>query len=125
MYSTSDIDANFISKIKTVTDSEEENEHFTLIKIKQTDLRKNRDNLVTYMFGKNLTNMKRMNQFYEKIKNSDRTKTIDRKKVQAGKQFRPKGESKKRVIARRLSPGRVKRTNFYFDKEDKGNILEY
>jgi hypothetical protein len=125
LYTVSDIDGDFINRIKTVTGKEEENEHFTLIKVKQTELRKNSENLVTYMFGENLTNMKRINQVYEKIKNSDRTKVIESEKVQAGKQFRPKGKSKKSVIARRLAPSRVSRTNFYFDEESGGDILEY
>lgn len=120
------VDIDRLSKsIKTVTDSNEETEDFTLIKINQSELIENKDTLITYFFAENLKDMRKINELYEKIKNSSKTKRIDTEKVQAGQSFRPKGTSKKRVIARKYSYSRVKRANFYFEIEGSGKILKY
>jgi len=126
-YTGTDIESVFIKKIKTIDENEVENEDFSLIKVDQTELKKNRDNLVIFMFGKNLTNIKKINRFYSKYIASTRLQLIDvkNKKIQAGVQFRPEGESKRRLITRATSPSRLVRTNYYFDDDNDSTLLTY
>lgn len=126
-YTTSDIEACLIRPIDSVIGKIEENDYFTSIKVKQTELQKNRGNLVIFMFGKNMRNMNKINEIYKEIKDCKISKPIgiENNQVQAGIQFRPAGESKKRVIGRKHTSSRIKRVDLYFDKDVSDNILEY
>lgn len=126
-YTGIDIENVFIKKIKTIDEKEEENEDFSLIKVNQAELQKNRDNLIIFMFGKTLTNIKKINQFYNKFSISSRLVPIDvkNKKIQAGVQFRPEGESKRRLITRATLPSRLVRANYRFVDDNDGSLLTY
>lgn len=123
-YAVSDIESVLVNKIKTSFNTEEENEHFSIIKVNQSDLQENSDNLNVFLFGKNLHNIKRINKFYGQYTSSKRLKLIQRKKVQRGAQFHPQGEYKKRVITRASSPSRLARADLYF-KGDRSPLTVY
>jgi len=122
-FTISDIDA-MIDRIKTVKDKEGLDDEFSLIKVKQEELNENIDQLMIYFFGKNLYNIKKINAFFEKIKDSNKTELIDIEKIRRGQQFRPKGESKRSIITRNYSKSRIKRATYYFDKDDS-KFLKY
>lgn len=124
-YSVSDIDVNLVRSIETTITKKEENDHFTFIKIKQSELKEKRDNLACFMFGESQKNMDLINTIYKKIESSEKAIKMDFDKIQAGIQFRPEGESKKRVIARKYTLSRIQRAEYYFEDEAKNGILEY
>jgi hypothetical protein len=124
-YSISDIDVNLVNDIETVTDERKENDHFIFIKIKQTELKENRNNIARFMFGRSLKNIDLINTIYKKIGDGGRAKMIDVDQIQAGVQFRPKGESKKRLITRKYAPSRIQKAELYFKNGVKNGILEY
>lgn len=124
-YSVSDIDVDLVRNIETAITEKEENDHFTFIKIKQSELKEKRDNLACFMFGESQKNMDLINMVYKKICNSEKTIKMDFDKIQAGVQFRPEGESRKRVIARKYAESRIHRAKYYFTTDAKNGILEY
>lgn len=124
-YSVSDIDMDLVRKIETVITKKEENDHFTSIKIKQSELKEKKDNLACFMFGNSQKNMDLINTIYEKICSSEKTMQMHVDKIQAGIQFRPEGESKKRVIARKYTLNRIQRAKYHFIDDAENGILEY
>lgn len=124
-YTVSDIETYLIPQVRTVINEVKENDDFIFTKVKQLELKENRRNLASFVFGKTILNQNKINDIYQSIINCNKTKPIDIKYVQAGIQFRPAGESKKRVIGRNYTPSRIERVNLYFNEDVSSDVLEY
>ncbi|ODS35828.1 hypothetical protein BEH94_05585 [Candidatus Altiarchaeales archaeon WOR_SM1_SCG] len=122
-YTSTDVES-MVRELETVREKEKETKDFSIIKVEQSELLKNKENLMSFVFAKSLTNKKRISEVLEKLKLMDKTKKIEKDIISEGFHASPMGVSQILFINNPLSESRLRRAHLILD-DDKNTIFKF
>jgi len=122
-YTGTDI-GSIVRELETVREKEKETYDFSIIKVMQSELLENKENLMPFVFTENLINKKKIEGVLEKLKLMNKTKKLEKGDMLEGFHASPRGVSQILFINNPLSENRVKRAYLLLEN-DKDTIVDF